>query len=671
MKIALCDLNHTTRGIHTNTVPLGLGLIYSYFKKKIDHDFEVKIFKNAENFLHILTTWLPSVLGITQYSWNSELNLYIAKHVKILNPHCLIIAGGPNLNLTTPQREIFLKKNSFVDICVAFDGEIPFAEILKRLLNGESSQRIKSNPVPGSYSLSPENGQIIESSEKIPRLQSLNEFGPVYAEGIFKEMLDEGFHPFVQTHRGCPFTCSFCHTSDKYYSKMLFLSSEIFEQDMNYLGEMFADQSNVILYIANTNMSLFNEDFLIADIIRKTKEKYGWPKLINVNSGKNPDKLIDMLKVIHFQPGIALQTLTPHVLQNIKRKNIPFEDFLAFQKKVSTLIEKPSATELILCLPGETKKSFLNTLKKILNSEIENIVIYTLMKLKGTPLALEENAKKYKYLVRHRIVPRQFSRINGELILDTEEVIVSTNTMSYDDYTVLRGLSFIVTVFFSSIELNPLKKFLIEENIDIAQWIFNIHDKIKDNHDLFMVYSQFLNETDSELFLSKQDLKNFYNIQNNYDLLSSGQLGDNLLRKYKCIILSKYFDQLLDLAISEASLALNDSKKNEIFDDLKTFISYRDLRQCINNNSINREKLHLKYDIPNWLKKRNEVWPLNNYCQPVDYMVTLPQKAKERFNNIVELNKDFDLSLQIMYRDGITMQFWPTWEKIESTKGDQ
>ena len=42
-----------------------------------------------------------------------------------------------------------------------------------------------------------------------------------------------------------------------------------------------------------------------------------------------------------------------------------------------------STTELILCLPGETKKSFIETLKTVMNSGVQNIVIYTLMKLKG------------------------------------------------------------------------------------------------------------------------------------------------------------------------------------------------------------------------------------------------------------------------------------------------
>ena len=67
-------------------------------------------------------------------------------------------------------------------------------------------------------------------------------------------------------------------------------------------------------------MSLFDQDFPIAEIIHDMQEKHDWPRIINVNSGKKPEKLKKMYSLIQFQPSIALQTLTKDVLKNIKRK---------------------------------------------------------------------------------------------------------------------------------------------------------------------------------------------------------------------------------------------------------------------------------------------------------------------------------------------------------------
>jgi radical SAM superfamily enzyme YgiQ (UPF0313 family) len=473
IKIALLDLNHATRGVHNNTVPLGLGMIARYVSRTVDRPLEIKMFKDADKALAVFDHWVPDILGLALYAWNSELDLAVASMVKARNPRCLLIAGGPNLELDQNRREAFFQQSPFVDICIAYDGEIPFADMVLRLANGETPEMIRYQPSPGAYSFEPRTFRLIDNPDPSPRLQSLDMLGALYSEGIFDDFLDDGYHPFLQTHRGCPFSCAFCHTSDRYYSKMIFLSPDIFRREMDYLGRRFAGRHDVTLYLANTNMSLFKEDFAIARIIQETQKQFDWPRNINVNSGKDPQKLLEMLSVIKFQPAIALQTLTPAVLKTIQRINIPFEEFTAFQQEVLRRTGEMSATELILCLPGETKASFLETVSKVLNSGVQNIVIYTLMNLKGTPLASRAFQDRYAHDIRHRVVPRQFSLVNGRKVIDSEEVIVATNTMSFDDYIELRRLCFTITAFFSSVELVPLKRLLVENGMDIAKWVFN------------------------------------------------------------------------------------------------------------------------------------------------------------------------------------------------------
>ena len=114
---------------------------------------------------------------------------------------------------------------------------------------------------------------------------------------------------------------------------MMFMSPELFKIEMDYLGERFKGKDHIKLYLANTNMSMFKEDFEIAEVIRETQSKYNWPRMIDVNSGKDTKKLMKMTELIDMRPAIALQTLNDDVLQNIKRRNIGFEDYMDFQKK--------------------------------------------------------------------------------------------------------------------------------------------------------------------------------------------------------------------------------------------------------------------------------------------------------------------------------------------------
>ncbi|MDD3375049.1 MAG: hypothetical protein PHY73_04930, partial [Candidatus Omnitrophica bacterium] len=208
-KIALIDLNHMTLGVHTNTAPLGLGLIAHYLKKNISKECDVRLFKNPKVFSGALARWKPDVLGMAQYVWNTELNHHMAKLVKEMNPECLTIAGGPNLYLTSSEKIEYLKEKDFIDFCISYDGEIPFTELVKRFVNGKSINEIKDDLVPGTYALSRDKKTLQESSFLPPRIKSLDVFGAIYADGFFDEFLDKGFHPFLQTHRGCPFKCTY------------------------------------------------------------------------------------------------------------------------------------------------------------------------------------------------------------------------------------------------------------------------------------------------------------------------------------------------------------------------------------------------------------------------------------------------------------------------------
>ncbi|MFH1583267.1 MAG: radical SAM protein [Candidatus Falkowbacteria bacterium] len=672
LKIALLDLSHTTCGAHANVVPYGIGLMAVYLKKNLGDRVEIKLFKEVKIALAAFKFWIPGIVGISQYLWNSELNLYVASLIKQANPECLVVAGGANIELEAERREIYLKKNNFVDIGVAFDGEIPLLELTKRLLKGETVADLKKNLTAGTFSLNSINSEYHESSEPAPRIDSLDVFGPIYKSHIFDEFLEAGFQPFTQTHRGCPFSCAYCNTSNSYHSKMLFLSPEIFKEDMEYLGKRFAGKPEVMFYMANTNMSLFKEDFSIAHIIRETQDKYNWPKYVFFATGKKPKKLLDMLSIIKFVPTPALQTLTPAVLANINRINLPLEDYIKLQREILLRTGKSSMTELIICLPGETKRTFLATIKKVINSGVQNIVIYTLMKLPGSLIAGEEFSKKYKYDLRYRIVPREYTVVNGKKIIETDEVIIGTKDMSFKDYLEIRDLCFTISAFLNSAELKPLRRFLLEYKLEIAKWIFNINKNLKNFSDIFKYYQDYRRETKEELFMSREELFKYFNKEENFNKLLTGARGDNLLRKYKCLVLSNIYSSLLELAILEARKLIRPKvarreadKMNKMIDNLAVYLAARDLKSILKNDRINDKvnKISLNYNIPAWLSNQDSSLKLENFKGAYNYLVGFSQAQRKNLLNL-NTHKDFTLSLQVFYRDGLSSDYWPSWTLI-------
>lgn len=670
MRIVLIDSVHLTRGGHTNTVPLGIGLLATYLVKNIPGELDIKLFKDPNEVNNVLKSsdWIPDVVGISQYSWNSQLNLYFASLAKKNNPKCLVVAGGPNLESSSKARVEYLKTNGFVDLAVAYDGEIPLLNIVKRFMAGESVFDLRRNPPAGVFSVNPETLEYTTSADPAPRIDSINVFGAVYASGVLDKFLSAGYHPLMETVRGCPFTCAFCHASDTYNSKLLFLKPEFFKKDMEYIGERLAGQSDILLFFSNSNMGFYNEDMEMARIVRDAQKKYHWPKYINLSTGKDPQKLLEMLSIVDFEPGIAIQTLTPEVLKNICRRNIPLDEYINFQKKVLSQRGDTTATELILNLPGETKETFLKTLSHVINSGVQTVVVLTLMKLAGTPLATEEKAKEFKYLVRHRVVPRQFSDIDGRKILDTEEVIVGTKDMPYEDYIDLRGLCFVIAAFFSSAELLPLKKFLLEVGADLFEWVLKIHENIKNYPDINVQYERFIKETREELFESREKLLKFYEREDNFSALLRGEKGDNLLRKYKYELLSKEFASCLTLAVKEAEALLVGRQDGEeigkVLKDLEKFLSTRDLRVFFEKNKT-KKTVNIKHDVPIWLwGAAGDSRSLSDFIGDFEYAVSFTVEQEAIFKKLKDDSKDSDLSWQIIYRDGYTKDLWPVWTRL-------
>lgn len=670
MKICLLELTHTTCGVHASNVPLAIGLLSAYLKKNLDETLDIRLYKEIDEFVEELKLWTPDIVGISQYSWNTNLDLYAAGLAKKANPNCIVIAGGPNLDIEEDRRIKYFQKNPQVDICVEKDGEIPFLEIVKRVLNGENIKSLIKDLPAGTFSFDQANKTYHESNKPVPRLDSIDAYGSVYKDGVFNKFLDKGYHPFILTTKGCPFTCAFCHTGTSYHSKMLFLSPEIFREEMEYLAKRYQNRHDVILYLSNSNFSMFEEETEHAYIIKEMQEKYNWPKYFDVTSGKNTQKLLDMLSIIKFSASISLQTLTPEVLKNIRRKNIPFEEYMNFQKQVKYLTGALTQTELIIGLPGETKESFMNTLIKCIDSGVDIIVIYTLMNLQGTPISSDEFTKKYQHVIKHRIVPRQYSIVNGDKIFDTEEVIIGTKYMSFDDYLEIRNLCFTLSIIFNSLEIAPLKRFLIEQNIELSKWIFGIHKSIKTIPEIYELYQEFSKETREELFDSKEELTNYFEKEENFNDLISGKKGDNLMRKYKCLALSQNYEMIVKLAIETARKFVqnNNEKAEELLNDIQTYLLTRDLKPILADHmqDINFSKtICLNYDIPTWLDSDMH---LESFKGKFKYEVKLSEFQKQSLNDFIHNRKNLDLSLQILYFNGAVIDLWPKCIKQHAEK---
>ena len=125
-----------------------LPYVYGSLRTVAEQDEEVKqnynwlspLFRQVDTIKDFTDHYDPKeidILGISCYEWNHIINFKIAEYVKLHNPNCLIVAGGPQ----PPWRDdkVF-DTYPYIDIIIKGDGEVPFSSILKNLVNNRSNQ---------------------------------------------------------------------------------------------------------------------------------------------------------------------------------------------------------------------------------------------------------------------------------------------------------------------------------------------------------------------------------------------------------------------------------------------------------------------------------------------------------------------------------------------------
>ena len=200
--------------------------------------------------------------------------------------------------------------------------------------------------------------------------------------------------------------------------------------------------------------------------------KKNWPISIEVSTPKNKrQQILDIDKKLknRVQVNLAQQSMNSETLKVIKRDNMTNDQYVDFIRELERRNKVPGC-ELIIPLPGETKQTYFDSVKILMDAGV-SISTYTLMMNQGAELGRDETIKKYDMKTKWRVVPRDFGVYRGKKIFDVERVCVQTNTMPYAEYLECRRLSLVIHFYSYSI-FAPLRRILIEElNISYFEFI--------------------------------------------------------------------------------------------------------------------------------------------------------------------------------------------------------
>ena len=615
--VYLADLGHNQLTISSDIYPLGVGNLATYARAYVRHakPLEIRIFKEPQDLKAALDAEAPDILGLSSYSWNHHLSLGFAAYAKAKRSDTLTLMGGPNFPLTKPEQESWLRGMPSIDIAVrgpTYEGERAFRDIIQRYLDaGETLEGVQEEPVPGNLWIDRRTGEFVVGPE-IERITDLDEIPSPYLAGLMDPYFATGYLPMLAIARGCPFSCSFCNSSVQSNSRIYRHSLDNLKADLLYIAERIRPE--VALTFADDNFGMYDFDEEVADFIAWLQERYTWPRYIRTTTGKNRgERIIQIMRKIRaaLPMTAAVQSMSPVVLKNIERSNIKLSTYTQIQTEVRAQ-GMQSYGEMILCLPGETRQSFLNGIRDLMEAGVKRISAHQLMLLHGAPLSNPESRQRFGLKTMTRVVARNIGDYGtGEPVIETEEMVTSTPTISFEDYLEVRVFHLLLTIFYYEGNFEEAFEFARERGVKAFDLVTRMQAMLDGAPaDFRKVIDDFVRESREELFPSRGECVAW--ARQNFAGLVSGEVGGNLLSKYSMIGRFYAAQAALDFLHDALAAALGPNLDAEGVEQLDAVMAY--LRSVM---------LHAPFAAslraaPEWDTRYDiERWIADNYARPL------------------------------------------------------
>ena len=642
LKIYLGDLTYDTVTISAESTPLNIGYVAAYCKKQFGNDVEISLFKYIKDLEKAIRESPPDILGLSNYVWGKNVSYEMINMMSEIDPDVLNVWGGPNFPIDFPSQEKFMKKFPKVDIYVPVDGEVGFSNIVEHALKADSKKDIKqkvlSKPIDGCVSRSTD-GKL-QYTIPVIRIKKLDEIPSPYTTGILDKFFDGKLAPMMQTNRGCPFHCTFCADGKDEVNQVNNFSIERVKEELDYIVKhKHKDTHNMIF--SDLNFGMYPRDQEIAKYISDLQLKHGYPDFIYVSTGKNQkEKVINAIKTLKDSMPLwmSVQSLDKGVLKNIRRDNISTDHMLALYPAIKAANLQTRA-EVILGLPGETHENHMTTLRELIRARMDEIQVHTCMLLDGSEMGTPNERKKWKLNTKFRIIQRDFAELsNGKKVMEVEEVVVSSEHMTFDEYVDLRILAFVIYITNRGTVYDPISKFLKEQNLDVFDYFCKIKDDIGSApKSIQNIFKQFKDSTINELWDTPEEIIANYQKDSEYEKLLSGEAGINVMYYFLAKVTSQFMDDWAEYILTTAYDFLKNSIQNnqsweKKFNDISHFCEGTAHNTLGKDRMATNPEFDFNYNVIEWIKSVNEL-SLDNFLLPDPIKISF-QLSDEQFTAV-------------------------------------
>lgn len=647
LKIYFGDLTHDTIGLATEVFPLNIGFVAAYCKKVHGDAVDVRLFKYIPELENAIEREPPDILALSNYPWCHNADKALCQLLASRRPESLRILGGPNFPHDPPSQKRYLAARPWLDAYVYLDGEVGFANLVGLALGAhslaEARELFKSQSVAGCVQRD-RSGNLLSAAPRPARLIELDEIPSPYLMGLMDRFFDGRLSPMIQTNRGCPFRCTFCHDGADVVSRVTEFGIERVKAEIAYIVDRVPKNVNS-LFISDLNFGMYKRDLEICQTLAVERRRTGYPRYIDTTTGKNQKARV--ISAIEHLSGalrmtMSVQSMTPSVLKNIKRDNIRLEDFMALDP-VLRRAGIDGVSEVILGLPGETLDTHLNVLGDLLETNIDSVAAYTLMMLDGAEMNTPAEREKWGFGTKFRIIPRDFTRLrSGSSIVEIEEVAVETNTLSFEDYVHARRIALLIR-WVNHKGFRALLRFFKEHKVSLMSLLKRMHASLSQGEGerdgsapakIVRLFDAFGRDTTGELWDTAEEIEEFFQDPANFQKLVEGVHGKNLLQTYEAAALSEAMDELVECVFHHARVLFGETDPlpvdREKLDQIEQFCRSKMFNLFGADRLDTVPEVELGFDIDAWLRD-TERRKLENYKFPrqlrVRFILTSQQHA--------------------------------------------
>ncbi|MCL1949917.1 MAG: B12-binding domain-containing radical SAM protein [Turicibacter sp.] len=366
--------------IHTN---LALRYIKAYAQPEFDLELvEYTLKDTAMNIVSDLYQRKPDVVMFSTYIWNVTPTLEILDLFKKVWPDALTVVGGPEVSFDVRERLLGYPQ---IDVICMREGELTTKLLLEALRDGKPLSTVPGIAYreEGQVVVNPSSGYLDLSSIKSPYR---------FPEDILH--LPKRI-TYVETSRGCPFSCQFCLSSIEH--GMRYFDIDWIKGELRYLMEHGAKVIKFLDRTFNTNkkyaMEIFR--FLIDE------HRPGCVFQFEITADIMPPDIIEFLNE-HAPPGLFRFEIGVQSTNDLTNDIIKRRQNFGKLSHIVNLIEDGGKIDqhldLIAGLPEENYLSFKKTFNDVFALRPEELQLGFLKMLRGTGLRARAAQHGYVYM---------------------------------------------------------------------------------------------------------------------------------------------------------------------------------------------------------------------------------------------------------------------------------